>query len=164
MTPVAFRPATAADLPFVQETLYLALAWDPDDPIPPIEPVINHPEIVKYHADWGRAGDAGVVAESDGDFVGMAYYRYFPEDDPGQGFVDPDTPELAIAVREGHRGRGIGSRLLDAIHRVARQAGASRMSLSVSDGNRAARLYERAGYALVPGRDEVMLLELTRIL
>lgn len=160
MNRVAIRPATAADLPLVQETLYLALAWDPDDPIPPIKPVINHPEIVRYHADWGRAGDAGVVAEWESEFVGMAFYRFFTEDDHGQGFVDSETPELAVAVRQQHRGQGIGGRLLDEIHTAALDAGIARLSLSVSRANPAVRLYQRAGYSYVPESDEIMVLEL----
>ena len=143
---VSYRAATDADLPLVQQTLYLALSWDPDDPIPPFEPVVNHPQIAMYHADWMRPGDAGVVAEVEGEFAGMSYYRIFTDDNHGQGYMDPQTPELAIAVVALHRGQGIGQRLMEDLAGVARAAGIPRISLSVSPGNPARRLYERLGY------------------
>ena len=129
------RPATASDLDLVKQTLYLALAWDPDDPIPPFEQVVDHPEVAIYHTDWMRPGDAGVVAEDDGAFAGMAYYRLFPPDRHGQGFLDPETPELAIAVVPEMRGRGLGGRLLEALTAEAGRSGVMRISLSVSTGN-----------------------------
>lgn len=158
---VTYRTADETDLPHVQQTLYLALAWDPDDPIPPFEPVVNHPEIAIYHTGWRRPGDAGVVAEIDGEFAGMAYYRLFSEDVHGQGFVDPATPELAIAVVEQHRGKGIGLRLMKDLAGIAHSAGIKQISLSVSPGNPARRLYERVGYRPASETDpELMVLQL----
>lgn len=155
------RAATASDLDLVKRTLYLALAWDPDDPIPPFEQVVDHPEIAIYHAGWMRAGDAGVVAEVDGEFVGMAFYRLFPADRHGQGFLDAETPELAIAVVPGMRGRGLGGRLLDALTKEAVGSGVARISLSVSTGNPARRLYERHGFLAASEEDpELMVLAL----
>ena len=92
------RPATATDLPLVHQALYLALAWDPNDPTPPLETVVVHPEVARYHVGWMRPGDAGVVVEVEGEFAGLAYYRLFTENDHGHGYLDPVTPELAIGV------------------------------------------------------------------
>ena len=64
-----------------------------------------------------------------------------------------ETPEIAVAVRDGHRGRGLGERLLIELARVARQAGFARLSPSVDTGNRAARLYQRLGYRVI-SRDD----------
>ena len=156
------RPATDDDLSFVKETLYLALSWDPEDPIPPFDAVVDHPEITKYHAGWMRPGDAGIIAEIDGAFAGMAYYRLFPDDDRGQGFYDSDTPELAIGLRHEFRGAGIGGRLMKELETEARRTGVPRISLSVSKGNPAARLYERLGYRYASdGHEELMLLDVT---
>ena len=155
------REATASDLDLVKRTLYLALAWDPDDPIPPFEQVVDHPEIAIYHTGWMRDGDAGMVAEVNGAFAGMAFYRLFPPDRHGQGYLDPETPELAIAVVPEMRGQGLGSRLLDALTEKAVGSGVARISLSVSTGNPARRLYERHGYLPASEEDpELMVLAL----
>ena len=153
-----FRPATADDLPLVKETLYLALSWDPDDPIPPFEVVVAHPEMAKYHDGWMRPGDAGIVAEIDGAFAGMSYYRLFPKDDQGQGFFNDETPELAVGLRHEFRGRGIGTQLIERLVCEARRTGLPGISLSVSNGNPAARLYERLGYRHVSDDDEELML------
>jgi GNAT superfamily N-acetyltransferase len=153
-----YRSATSTDHGLVQQTLYLALAWDPADPIPPLDVVVAHPEIAKYHADWMRPGDAAVVAEVDGEFAGLAYYRMFTDDDRGQGYLDSDTPELAIAITHEHRGQGIGTRLMNELADVARANGMRKISLSVSRGNPAAHLYERLGYRYVSDDDEELMV------
>ncbi|MBT8215583.1 MAG: GNAT family N-acetyltransferase [Acidimicrobiia bacterium] len=153
-----FRKATGSDLDLVKQTLYLALSWDPADPIPPFDQVVDHPEIAIYHRDWMRRGDAGVVAEFGGSFAGMAYYRMFSDDEHGQGFLDAATPELAIAVVPEHRGRGIGGRLLSLLHDAARRDGIEQISLSVHAGNPAGHLYERHGYMPAPGDDDELMV------
>jgi GNAT superfamily N-acetyltransferase len=141
------REITGDDLPFLREMLYAALDWRPDAELPlPRELVLEHPQVVVFHEDWGREGDAGFVAEEDGRPVGAVWWRLFTAERHGEGFVDERTPELAIAVVDGHRGRGIGGVLLEAIHEHGRRAGVARVSLSVEPDNPAKRLYARFGY------------------
>jgi GNAT superfamily N-acetyltransferase len=148
------RPAGEADLPHLQRALYEAVAWNPQRELPPYEVVIAHPELARYHEGWGRRGDLAVIAERDGDIVGASLCRLFTEENHGHGYVDDETPELAVAVWDGHRGEGIGTRLMGAIEVAARAAGFSRLSLSVDADNPARRLYDRLGYQELSVDDE----------
>jgi GNAT superfamily N-acetyltransferase len=53
-----------------------------------------------------------------------------------------------LAVVPGHRGRGIGTRLLAAVEQRARELGCCRVTLEVQEGNGGARrVYARAGFS-----------------
>ena len=141
------RSAARTDLMLVKRTLYTALSWDPDDPIPPFDAVVDHPEMSIYHDGWMRPGDDGLIAETEGGaFAGMAYCRQFVNGEGAQGFVDAATPELALGVEPGFRAQGVGRRLIRGLHEAREAAGIKHMSLSVSARNPALRLYERLGY------------------
>ena len=71
--------------------------WRPDATLPPVEWVLAHPQVSIFHEGWGRHGDVALVAEVDDRPVGLVWYRYFTEEAHGEGFVDEETPELAIA-------------------------------------------------------------------
>jgi GNAT superfamily N-acetyltransferase len=150
------------ELPFLHDMLYAALAWRPDRWLPPKALLLRIPQVSMFHKGWGRPGDTALVAE-DGRPVGLAWYRFFTEARHGEGFVDERTPELAIAVVAGHRGSGVGTALMEAIHTRAREQGLTQISLSVDADNPAKRLYERLGYVDHPPGHEHgrMLIELT---
>ena len=154
------RAATVADLPFLRAMAYEAATWRPEAQPPP-ETILGDPAVARYVSGWGRVGDAGVIGEEDGP-VGAAWYRLFPTDNPGYGFVEPDVPELSIGVSPQRRGRGIGTRLLEALVDVARGDGQRAISLSVEPDNPALQLYERTGFVRVAddGGAWTMLLEL----
>jgi GNAT superfamily N-acetyltransferase len=147
------RPGTDADIEHVKRALFEAVSWAPERELPPYELVIAHPDLARYHEGWGRAGDMAVIAEQDGQAVGASLCRLFTEEDHGQGYVDEETPELAVAVWEGRRGQGIGTSLIEAIEDAARDAGYSKISLSVDADNPARRLYERLGYETLTVED-----------
>jgi GNAT superfamily N-acetyltransferase len=70
--------------------------------------------------------------------------RLFRAPDKGYGYVGDDIPELGIAVLREHRGRGIGSALLQQLLEIAALSHEA-VSLSVSRDNPARRLSERIG-------------------
>ena len=134
------RQAGPQDVRFLRDMLKHAYHWrlneDPDLPV------------ARYVNNWGRPGDAGLVPWEAGP-IGAAWYRLFPAEAPGFGFVDEQTPELAIAVVPSKRGHGIGDELLQELIAKAREAGYERLSLSVEPGNPARKLYERHGFSIV---------------
>ena len=67
----------------------------------------------------------------------------------GYGWVAADIPELSMAVLPDHQGQGIGGALLDTICALARMSGYPAVSLSVEDGNGAAKLYADHGFVSV---------------
>lgn len=141
------RPATVDDLPFLWEMLGHSSA--PDGPPTSVDAMQANPELARYLTGWGRPGDAGVVAvdEGAGTRLGAAWYRSFTDDEPGYGFLDAATPEIAIACRPEARGRGLGHQLVEALLVQAHGDGLDRLCLSVRTTNVAAvRVYEDCGF------------------
>jgi len=104
----------------------------------------------RYVKGWGRPGDTVLIAIDDGFPVGAAWYRLFRRDQPGYGFVDEETPELAIAVVPSRRGRGLGESLLEALVERARADGYGALSLSVPSEDAAlVAFYEKQGFSRV---------------
>lgn len=123
---VHLRPLRGDDAELLQRGLYLMVAWSPDRALPPLEQLFAHPELARYHRDRGRVGDAGLVAEIDGEFAGVVFCRIFTEDNHGHGYVDRETPELGVAVLDRYRGMGIGTLLMEALAESVRAAGFTR--------------------------------------
>jgi len=156
------RPATKDDDDFLKTMLYEAARWNPDWPREPMAEVLDDPILRRYHEDWGRPGDGGMIAELEGMPVGAAWYRLFTADSPGYGFVDDKTPEVSIAVQPLHRRKGIGGTLLRAAMVHAREEGYQTLSLSVAVHNRSRMLYQRVGFEKVgeQGESWTMLVNL----
>jgi ribosomal protein S18 acetylase RimI-like enzyme len=141
---VVVRRGTAQDVRFLRDMLHHAYYWKeraPDEGPGPVQ---------LYVKAWGRPGDTAVIALVDGFPVGAAWFRLFRASAPGYGFVDEQTPELAIAVVPSSRGMGVGSALLEALLERAREEGFAGLSLSVDRHNGAAiALYEHHGFSAV---------------
>jgi ribosomal protein S18 acetylase RimI-like enzyme len=141
---IVVRRGGAQDVRFLRDMLHHAYYWKERAPDAGPGPV------ALYVKAWGRPGDTAVIALEGGFPVGAAWYRLFGEERPGFGFVDERTPELAIAVVPNARGKGVGSRLLDALLGRARDAGYPSISLSVDRANEGAiELYRRHGFERV---------------
>ena len=146
-TTIVVRRGGAQDVRFLRDMLHHAYYWKERAPDSGPGPV------ALYVKAWGRPGDTAVIAIEKGFPVGAAWYRLFGRDRPGYGFVDEQTPELAIAVVPNARGKGVGSALLDALLGRARAAGYPTISLSVDRANAGAiGLYERHGFRQVERR------------
>jgi ribosomal protein S18 acetylase RimI-like enzyme len=146
------RKAGPHDVRFLRDMLHHAFYWRESGAGDDEQPVY------RYVQAWGRRGDAGVIALDQGFPVGAAWYRLFREDAPGYGFVDEQTPELAIAVVPSRRGRGIGEELLRALLDRARDDGFGAISLGVELGNPARKLYDRFGFREVRTEDDTVVM------
>ena len=136
------RPLTAGDEPVLWEMLYQALRTS--DVAPPRE-IVRQREYARHVEGWGRAGDTGFVAfdaEHKDELLGAAWFRLSPHETKAQA-----TPELAFAVKSGHRKRGIGAAILTQLVKANPQYNA--VSMSASANNPAVRLYERFGFKIV---------------
>lgn len=104
-------------------------------------------------AGIGAAAGTDAAAEADDAGAKTAAADLSPTDDQvpftGYGWVAADIPELSMAVVPDHQGQGIGGALLDTVCALARMSGFPAVSLSVEDGNGAAKLYADHGFVSV---------------
>lgn len=146
----------------ISEFFYYAVFVPPGEP-PYKYSIINRPELLKYHSEWGRTGDHALAAYVAGEITGLVWIRLMDDTNPGYGFVAVDIPELSISVLPGSRGRGIGTLLLKAMLQSAGNLGYPGLSLSVQKTNPAVRLYLRNGFEQVNenAEDYIMLYKFT---
>ena len=130
------RAVDQQDTRFLRDMLRHAYHWRMGDPDLPV---------FRYVKNWGRPGDAGVIATAGPNAYGAAWYRLFPASAPGFAFVDEQTPEVTIAVVPSKRGHGTGAELLEALLTQARTDGFSRISLSAEPGQTG--FYEKHGFS-----------------
>jgi len=142
------RPVDIHDVRFLRDMLRHAYHWrlasDEERPV------------YRYVQNWGRPGDAGVVAMDGPHSYGAAWYRLFTAREPGFGFVDEQTPELTLAVVPSRRGKGTGKELLDALLAHAREQGYRAISLSAAKEQ--APFYERFGFEPVRESDNAITM------
>jgi GNAT superfamily N-acetyltransferase len=118
------RPVELRDVRFLRDMLRHAYYWR-------IEEDRERP-VYRYVQNWGRPGDAGVLALDGPHPAGAAWYRLFTERQPGFGFVDERTPELTLAVVPSRRGHGTGKEMLTALLDRARADRYDAISLSAA--------------------------------
>ncbi|HWW65046.1 MAG TPA: ribosomal protein S18-alanine N-acetyltransferase [Sphingomonadaceae bacterium] len=113
--------------------------------------VIDEAFDAAYGEAWTAAQCLGILglpgvwltlAEVDGAVAGFALARVI---------VD-EAELLLIGVKPGQRRAGIGGALLDHCADMARERRAKRLYLEVRNGNKAAILYERAGFSQIGRR------------
>ncbi len=133
----------------MEEFLYQAIFVSEGEE-PPAREIIYLSGIYVYIDGFGGKDDIGVVAEADGQIVGAAWTRIIP----AFGHLDNTTPELAISVLPGWRGRGIGGRMMEQLLAMLTESGYRRTSLSVQKDNPAVRFYRRLGYIIIDERPD----------
>ncbi len=143
------RLAGVEDIEFLEAMLFEAFFWNPESLRPALVEFRSNPEFRKLLANWGRAGDLAVIAESDGRQIGAAWFRLWTSELHSYGFVDAETPEFALAVSKSHRRQGVGRSLLKTLIGHAREAGVPALSLSVAPANPSRVLYESLGFRRV---------------
>jgi GNAT superfamily N-acetyltransferase len=133
------RPVELRDARFLRDMLRHAYYWRIDED--------RERPTYRYVQNWGRPGDAGVIALVGPHPAGAAWYRLFSERQPGFGFVDEHTPELTLAVVPSRRGHGVGGEMLTALLDRARGDGYEAISLSAATEQ--VPYYERFGFEAV---------------
>jgi ribosomal protein S18 acetylase RimI-like enzyme len=142
---ISLRPATQADLPFL-ERLYRSVRWDEFAP-----------------TGWPEAAKVAFLA-SQFDYQQRHHAAAFPDADArvvehqgapiGQLVVDRTTPRLHlvdISLLPEWRGRGVGGALIGALQDEVRAGRATAVSLNVDRTNPDAhRLYQRLGFVETP--------------
>ena len=144
------HPLTSADEAVLWEMLYQALRTSQE--APPRD-IVRQPEYARHVEGWGRPGDTGFVAydaEKKDELLGAAWFRLPPTE------TAEATPELAFAVRPGHRKRGIGAALLTQLVKANPQYTAVRIAASAN--NPVVRLYDRFGFKIVEQTDRAVTL------
>jgi ribosomal protein S18 acetylase RimI-like enzyme len=146
---MVIRRGGPQDVRFLRDMLTHAYYWKERRPGEGPSPV------ALYVKAWGRPGDTALIAIDDAFPVGAAWYRLFKREQPGYGFVDEETPELAIAVVPSRRGRGIGDELLKALYEQAKKDGHQALSLAAElDNDELVSYYEnRHGFTRVAEND-----------
>ena len=147
------RPLTPADEPILWEMLYLGLQMAEGETAPSRD-IVRRPELARYVEGWGRAGDTGFVAydaQEKDELLGAAWFRLPPTEEE-----EKPTPELAFAVKSGHRKRGIGAALLTQL--VKANPHYSAVSIAASPNNPVVRLYDRFGFKIVQQTDRAVTL------
>ncbi len=145
--------------PMLRDFLYEAVFRREDQPPYPRE-IIEEPAVRVYIEGWGRPDDICLVAHADGGMAGAVWTRILTGEKKGFGYVDDETPELAISLFQQYRGHGLGTRLMQAIINRLTADGYRQVSLSVTKDNPACRLYQRLGFQTIFENDDDYLMVL----
>lgn len=143
----SIRPLTNDDEPILLEMVYHGVSSGGTQ-ITPHE-IMHSPEFARHVEGWGRAGDTGFVAHNaeNQELLGAVWLRRASKD---------AAPELAFAVKPGHRGHGIGSALLTQLVRA--KPDESTISVSLVAGKRVLRLYERFGFKVIEQTPDAVVM------
>ena len=134
---------------FLYEAIFI-----PEGVEKPQKSIIEQPELQIYVADFGKADDWCLVAETKEKIVGAVWVRIMND----YGHVDDETPSFAISLYEGYRHLGIGTALMKAMLRLLKDKGYKQTSLSVQKENYAVAMYRKIGFEIVDENEEEYIM------
>lgn len=134
---------------FLYEAIFI-----PEGVEKPQKSIIEQPELQIYIADFGKADDWCLVAETKEKIVGAVWVRIMND----YGHVDDETPSFAISLYEGYRHLGIGTALMKAMLRLLKDKGYKQTSLSVQKENYAVAMYRKIGFEIVDENEEEYIM------
>ena len=162
MNNIVIRKMLPEEYLLMEDFMYGAV-YQPNPSRPYPKDIIYLPQVRIYWDNWGaEKDDHCLVALVDNKIAGAVWVRTFQGELKGYGFIGSQTPELAIALFEEYRNKGIGTQLMRQMIELLQAKGYSQVSLSITKGNPAVRLYERLGFGVVDENEEdyIMLLGL----
>jgi len=126
----------------------------------PPKAIIKQPELQVYVADFGKADDWCLIAETietaetKEKIVGAIWVRIMND----YGHVDEETLSLAMSLYEEYRHLGIGTALMRAMLKLLRDKGYKQTSLSVQKANYAVAMYRKAGFEVFGENEEEYIM------
>jgi GNAT superfamily N-acetyltransferase len=144
---IILRGSQHSDIPFLRKMLYEAVFWRAGVNKPSFEEGLAYPEVSTALADWGKRDvDTAVVAAINSIPIGAAWYRFWTDSNYTNGYLNENTPVLAIGVHRDYRHQGIGKKMMDWLIEYASKHSIQQISLSVSKDNYAINLYQQQGF------------------
>ena len=120
----------------------------------PPKSIIEQPELQVYIADFGKADDWCLVAEVKGKIVGAVWVRIMND----YGYIDDETPSLAVSLYEEYRHLGLGTALMREMLQFLKDKGYKQISLSVQKANYALNMYRKVGFEVVKENEEEYIM------
>lgn len=150
----SIREINESDFQYLEEFLYYAI-FIPNGVAKPSRDIVFKPEIYIYIDSFGENKcDTGVVAEQNGQIIGMAWARIIS----AYGNIDDNIPELAISVLPEFRNLSVGTKLMRKLFVLLKDKGYDKLSLSVQKENKAVNFYIRLGFKIVKQKDEEYIM------
>ena len=138
----------ASNAALLSNFLYEAI-FVPSGMQPPSRDILADPQLQVYVQDFGKqTGDFGLFAEVEGVIAGAVWARIMED----YGYIDNETPSLAIALYKEYRGKGVGTALLQAMLKLLQEHGYEQVSLAVQKENYAVKLYTACGFRVYRGK------------
>jgi ribosomal protein S18 acetylase RimI-like enzyme len=159
---ISIRKILPSEYYLLEDIMYEAI-YHPDPANPYPKEVIYYLQVRVYWDNWGtKKDDHCLVAVIGNTIAGAVWTRTFQGKLKGCGYIDEQTPEIAIALFEEYRNQGIGTQMMEQMIELIKTEGYAQVSLSITKGNPAIHLYERLGFTVVDENKEdyIMLLRL----